>query len=218
MKPPILIPLAACIAVVTALSPLNSRAADPTPTAAPTTQATTPTLSYSVNEVVKLYQGGVGTDVLLSYINNIQAPYHLTADEVIYLHGLGMPSEVVTALLKHPHGEAQTAVATAAPAAQPQTQPAPAADQNTAPPTVTAPLAPSAAAPVVTYAAPPAYYGYGPYYGSYYAPPVSFSFGVPVLGWPFYGHYGHGYYGHGYYGHGYYGHGGHYGGGGHWHH
>jgi hypothetical protein len=64
---------------------------------APTTQNLT--LAYGVGEVVKMYQGGINKDVIVNYINNTALAYHLSADGIIYLQGLGMPQEITKAMI-----------------------------------------------------------------------------------------------------------------------
>jgi hypothetical protein len=51
-------------------------------------------LSYSVGEIVKMYQGGVSKDVIGNYIFGSGRPFHLDADGIIYLQTLGMPQEL----------------------------------------------------------------------------------------------------------------------------
>jgi hypothetical protein len=56
-------------------------------------------LPYGAGEVVKLYQGGIAKDVIINYINNTSLPYHLTADNMIYLQSSGVPQEVTKAMI-----------------------------------------------------------------------------------------------------------------------
>src|SRR6266542_5563849 len=58
-------------------------------------------LSFGVDEVVKMYHGGVETDVVLNYIENSSVPYHLSAEEVVSLHDIGVPSPIITTLIRH---------------------------------------------------------------------------------------------------------------------
>jgi len=142
-----------------------------------------PALPFGVSEVVKMYQGGIGKDVIKSYIENKALAFHLTADGIIYLQHLGVPQEVTSALIRR-DGELQKQALAAyqqqGQAYQPQQTPGTAAYNqagvaNAAPPVVM----PSTPAPAVypyADAAPPAvypdysaypYYDYGyPYYGS----------------------------------------------------
>ena len=63
--------------------------------------ATPATLSPAAAEVVKLATSGVGDEVVLAYINNSQAPFELSAGDVLYLKDLGLSPEVTTAMLNH---------------------------------------------------------------------------------------------------------------------
>jgi hypothetical protein len=107
-------------------------------------------LSPGAAEVVRLATSGVGDDVVLAYIQNSQAPFSLSADNVLYLKDLGLSPQVTSAMLNHDstlRGQpGQYAPVATAPA------PAPAA----APP-VTAPPAtpPPAATPAPVYVANP---------------------------------------------------------------
>ncbi|MGZ4975053.1 MAG: hypothetical protein ACXWDN_20015, partial [Limisphaerales bacterium] len=56
-------------------------------------------LAYGVNEVVKMYRGGISTDVLLTYIETSSFPYQLSSKEILYLNKVGVPSEIVNALV-----------------------------------------------------------------------------------------------------------------------
>jgi hypothetical protein len=168
--------LTSLISITTAMVCLGEDGTPPAATAAPAS-AQTPALAFGVSEVVKMYQGGINKDVLVSYVENTTLPFHLNADGIIYLQHLGMPQEVTAALI-HRDGELQKE-ANAAYLQQSQTvqqQPAAGAPYpvaNAAPPMVMpsspAPVAPYPYAdtgPVVypDYDAYPYYYGY-PYYG-----------------------------------------------------
>jgi hypothetical protein len=125
------------------------------------------------SEVVKLYQGGLSKDFIVGYIENSVLPFHLTAEGAIYLQHLGVPQEVISALI-HRDGELQRQSAAAY---QQQQQaavnnqvlagnPAPSAVMPGTPPPVVPNTYPEASAPVVypDYAAYP-YYGYPYFYG-----------------------------------------------------
>jgi hypothetical protein len=153
------------------------------PSAPATVTAPAPALPYGVSEVVKMYQGGIGKDVIQGYIENNALAFHLTADGIIYLQHLGVPQEVTSALIRR-DGELQKQAVAAyqqqGQAYQQQQAPAAAAYNqagvvNAAPPVVI----PSSPAPAVypypdvaptpvysDYTAYP-YYDYGyPYFGS----------------------------------------------------
>jgi hypothetical protein len=66
------------------------------------TQAAQPTkFSFGINEVAKMYQRGVETDVIVNYIEGSRVPYHPSAEEIVRLHDLGVPSQIITTLIRH---------------------------------------------------------------------------------------------------------------------
>jgi hypothetical protein len=184
-------------AVVSVGIPWNLAAADGTlpssaPASAPASQvapaatadAQAPVLPLGVSDVVKLYQGGVGRDIIVAYIETSVLPFHLTADGEIYLQHMGVPPEVILALIQR-DGDLQRQSAAAYQQQQlqlpatptPSNQvvaiksPSPAVMPGTPPPVV--PYAyPDDSAPVVypDYGA----YPYFPYYGYpyFYEPEV----------------------------------------------
>ncbi len=169
-------------AVTTQASDAEVTNAGPAPTAIPK-------LSYGLEEVVKMVQSGAGTDVVLSYVENSPLAYAPTADDVIRLHELAVPSPVIVAILRH--------------GGKLRTQQMQANQQNQAPvvrPTAAAPnyyssynnsdIATPAADSTYAYAGYPAYsYYYPSYYPSYwYGSYPGFWFGYT---WPYYncGHY-----------------------------
>jgi hypothetical protein len=110
-------------------------------------------LSPGAAEVVRLAGSGVGDDVVVAYIQNSQAPFNLSADDVLYLKDIGLSPQVASAMLSHdttlrgqpqpyaPAAAAPVAPAPVAPMAPVTTAPPPvyAPQQVGAPPTVTAP-------------------------------------------------------------------------------
>ena len=143
-------------------------------------------LSFGVGEVVKMYQGGVETEVVLNYIENSSVPYHLSAEEVVHLHDIGVPSPIITTLIRHGAKVQQQANAASALIQQKATEEAKAAaaSYNLYSPAVYAPPAPAV---TYTYAYPtyvntypayvyPSYYSYPRYC---YSSPFYFSFGYP---------------------------------------
>jgi len=105
-------------------------------------------LSFGVDEVVKMYQGGVEADVILNYVENSSVPYHLSAEEIVRLHDLGVPSPIVTALIRHGAKVQQQAAAAYAQSQQKATEEAKAASAYAN--TYSAPVY-TAPPPVVTY-------------------------------------------------------------------
>jgi hypothetical protein len=80
-----------------------------------------------MQEVVKLAQAGVNKDVLVAFVNNSAASYQPSAEEIIYLNDLGVPDEVITAILKK-------APVAPGPAYPPPPSPAPQNPQPSQPP------------------------------------------------------------------------------------
>jgi hypothetical protein len=100
-------------------------------------------LSPGAAEVVRLAGSGIGDDVVLAYIQNSQAPFNLSADDVLYLKDLGLSPQVTSAMLSHdttlrnpPQPNAPAAPAPAMPPPGAPTAPAPAVPSSpvTAPP------------------------------------------------------------------------------------
>ena len=194
-------------AIVSIGVPRNLDAADSSPSAsAPATVSTqSPAFPLGVSDVIKMYQGGIGKDVLVSYIENSALPFHLTADGIIYLQHLGVPKEVTSALILR-DGELQKQAVTAYQQRSQafQQQPAvgaPGYNQvdvaNTAPP-VPMPSTPAPAVyPYAASAPPPVYPDYSAYpdydYGyPYYGPGLVIGSGFG-WGWGGYGRYGGGF-------------------------
>ena len=169
--------LSAMIAVAFCLAAPRGMAADVRPGAAGATR--TPTLAYSVGDVLKLYQKGINKEIIIDYISNSALSYRLDADAIIYLQTLGVPSEITRAMLVR-DGQLQQQQQANRQAYPPQpgpgAMPVPyGAMPAQAPMPVVTPTTPAPAVTVVgsDYLA----YGYGYpdyYYGSpyYYWPPV----------------------------------------------
>lgn len=108
-------------AVVSALLVLSATAqtasSDAAPPAAAQNQTSTsaPTFPYSIQAVVKMVDGGVGNDVVKTYIENSQSSYRPTVDEIIALKNRGVSQDLIVAMLKRDAElKAQTAQAVAA--------------------------------------------------------------------------------------------------------
>jgi len=56
-------------------------------------------LNPAIEEVIRLADARVHESVMLTYVTNSAVAFELGADEIIYLNDLGVPSEVVTAML-----------------------------------------------------------------------------------------------------------------------
>lgn len=130
--------------------------------------------SAALNDVIKMAQAGVDESVMLTYVTNSQHLFKLGADEIIYLKDIGVPDNVVTAMLERDQAlsqalqaaaqakaaEAQTAQAQAAAAAQAAAQtPAP---EAAAPSYVN----PPAAQPTETVSQPNVTYNYNYFYNA----------------------------------------------------
>ena len=114
-----------------------------------------PVLSPVVVEIVKLAQARVSDEVLLAYLEKTRGEFTLTAEEIVYLHDLGLSETVITALIKR--SKASPAVAakvppTAAPTPEPAAPPV-AEAQPVQLPVANGPV-PSTAVPVVMADAP----------------------------------------------------------------
>ncbi|HMD54296.1 MAG TPA: hypothetical protein VKJ65_07105, partial [Phycisphaerae bacterium] len=151
----------------------------PAPQAAPaaTAEAQAPALPFGVSEVVKMYQGGIGKDIIVDYIQNSVLPFHLTADGEIYLQHLGVPPEVMLALIQRDGDLQRRSAATASDQVVAITPSSPAVIPGTPPPVV--PYAyPDDSAPVIysDYTAYPCY-GYPYFYGPDFIIGGGFGFG-----------------------------------------
>lgn len=62
--------------------------------------ATVPaSITPAVAAVLRLAESGVTDEVLIGYIKNVQTPFVLSADTILYLQDLGLSSQVLTAML-----------------------------------------------------------------------------------------------------------------------
>lgn len=92
-------------------------------------------ISSATEKIIKLADAGVDESVMLAWVEKTQGKFELEADEIVYLTDLGVPSSVVSAMLKHDGVDSGKAdLITSAPnteasqptlAAQPQIQPQP---------------------------------------------------------------------------------------------
>lgn len=57
-------------------------------------------LSAWAKEIVKLAEAGIDEEVMLSFVDN-SGTFNLGADQIIFLKDIGVPSAVVTAMLRH---------------------------------------------------------------------------------------------------------------------
>ena len=70
-------------------------------------------------QVIRLAQSGVDESVILSYVNNSSITFNLTSDQIIYLKDLGLPNDVVTAMIQR--DQQLGALANTAPPTTPET-------------------------------------------------------------------------------------------------
>lgn len=143
--------------------------------AAPTQQVepVLPKLSPAVAEVVKLAQSKVSDEVLLAFVERTNHVFSITAEEIIYLHDIGVSEAVITVLIK------RSQVAPLVPGASAE----PVLPQVGIPPSEGAP-APAIAAP--SSAAVPALMAEAPQQVAYFYPslaPYGTWLEVPDYGW-----------------------------------
>ena len=107
------------LAVALAGAPFTFAAEEPTP--AETKKATVTAksvdegkLSPASMKAVRLLQSGMDEKVVVTYVKNNPAAAAPTAEELVYLHQLGVPSPVLTALLTETRKSAATEIAVAA--------------------------------------------------------------------------------------------------------
>lgn len=58
------------------------------------------TLSKTAAEVLKMYESGVGAEVLAAHVKHSPKPFQLAADQIIYFNDLGVPDSVTTAMIE----------------------------------------------------------------------------------------------------------------------
>ena len=140
-------------------------------------------LSPPLVKVARLVQAGIDEKVVVSFVKNNPVLKTPSAEELIYLHDLGVPSSVLGAILTPVKKEAS--MESSQPAGLAPSKPESAVASPTPVPTApSAPVAPSsnasiavAASPTVVYTTPqPIYVSPPPV--TYYSPYSSFSFGA----------------------------------------
>src|ERR1051325_4396224 len=83
----------------TAVESLETAPAKVVSQPAPATQ--TANLNSTAAEVAKLAQAGVDDNVMMAYVTNSPHTFNLTADQIVYLNDIGVPGDVVTAMIQH---------------------------------------------------------------------------------------------------------------------
>ena len=117
-------------------------------------------LSPGAAEVIRLATSGVGDDVVLAFIQNSQAPFNLSADDVLYLKDVGLSSQVTSAMLNHDSTLRNQAPQYAPAATAPASAPAPATPAAPTPQTSAVTVAAAPAPTYVTTAPPEVTYFY----------------------------------------------------------
>ncbi|MGD0745561.1 MAG: DUF6600 domain-containing protein, partial [Verrucomicrobiota bacterium] len=91
------------------LSNAQAQPAPPAPTAAADVSAVPPASvtpppsilpASPLAQVIRLVQAGVDGSVILAYVTNSTSTFNLDSDKIIYLSDLGMPNEVVSAMME----------------------------------------------------------------------------------------------------------------------
>jgi hypothetical protein len=141
-----------------------------------------------VRDVEKLTQSGADPAVVKAFVQSWTTPYSVTANDILQMHEAGVPSDVLTTLIRHGGELGAQASAYAPPQAMPP------AGGLTAPPMAgypeSVPAAPSYAEPYPYNYGYPDSYSY-PAYEPYYVPNYSYSYGFWPYYWPSYGFYGY---------------------------
>lgn len=71
-------------------------------------------ISEAAEKVIKLAQSGVDESVLMAYVDKSAVRFDLDADEILYLSDLGVPSNVISAMLRHDGDDPSKALTAAA--------------------------------------------------------------------------------------------------------
>jgi hypothetical protein len=87
-------------------------------------------------QVIRLMQAGVDESIIMTYVTNSGSMFNLNPDKIIYLKDIGLPNEVVTAMMQR---DQQLQQQMAASAYQPPAQPAPVPETTEQPETAPAP-------------------------------------------------------------------------------
>jgi hypothetical protein len=78
--------------------------------------------SSPLAQVIRLMQAGVDESIIMTYVTNSGSTFNLDPDKIIYLKDIGLPNEVVTAMMQRDQQLQQQMIATTY---QPSPQPAP---------------------------------------------------------------------------------------------
>lgn len=142
-------PVAIALGLAGGLALQTAKAQDlPPPSALPDTDSmaaldvpTSPALPSNIYptsplaQVIKLMQAGVSDDVIKNYVNNSTSTFNLDSDKIIYLRDIGLPDDVVTAMMQRDQVLQQQMAAAAYQPPAPAPEPVVAAEAAPAPPT-----------------------------------------------------------------------------------
>ena len=105
-------------------SPAQAQPASTPPDSATESSALPPNIlpTSPLAQVIRLAQAGVDESVIMTYVTNSGSTFNLNPDKIIYLKDLGLPNEVVTAMMQRDQQLQQQMTASAY---QPPAQPAP---------------------------------------------------------------------------------------------
>ena len=67
------------------------------------------TLSKTAAEVLKMYESGVGAEVLAAHVKHSPKPFRMAADQIIYFNDLEVPESVITAMIERDQALGYTA-------------------------------------------------------------------------------------------------------------
>ena len=109
-------------------SPAQEQPAPPPPDSATESSALPPDIlpTSPLAQVIRLMQAGVDESIIMTYVTNSGSTFNLNPDKIIYLKDIGLPNEVVTAMMQRDQQLQQQMTATTY---QPPAQPAPANDR-----------------------------------------------------------------------------------------
>jgi hypothetical protein len=108
--------------------PQSSNAQDPptdlistSPDSAPAASTLLPDIDPNspLAQVARLVQAGVEQSVILTYIGNATSLFNLDSDKIIYLNDLGVPTEIINAMMQRDQQLQQMGVAVGAPSTPP---------------------------------------------------------------------------------------------------
>ena len=92
--------------------------------------------SSPLAQVIRLTQAGVDESIIMTYVTNSGSTFNLNPDKIIYLKDIGLPNEIVNAMMQR---DQQLQQQMAASAYQPPAQPAPVPETTEQPETAPAP-------------------------------------------------------------------------------